>query len=225
MIDIGKTLKEGREKRRLSIDDVADGTLIRPYYIEEIENNHFPYYDGYITAFIRKYATFLGIDPEPLVLAYKELFKEEPLKPPKKRKNFLWLILLIVVVVSISIVMISYRNNIAHLPEQPEAETPEEQLPPEESEPLPGETEEPEEPHYEGVNLVLRADARCWLGVTIDGNYQQLFIQEGETKEFKGKEYIKIRYGNAKHVYVTKNGQQLGVVSENETVTEAEYRP
>ncbi|NCQ53175.1 MAG: hypothetical protein GW803_03700, partial [Caldiserica bacterium] len=45
------------------------------------------------------------------------------------------------------------------------------------------------------------------------------------TKELKGKNYIKIRYGNAKHVFVTKNGTNLGVVSATDTVVDVEYKP
>jgi len=225
MIDIGKTLKEEREKQNLTIGEISEKTLIRPYYIEEIESNSFRYYDGFIASYIRKYADLLGIEADPLLSAYRELFKEEPLKPHRINKALVLIFISICVIVIgffvIKKIVSNYRPN-----EQPsqgeEIEQPTEQ-PFQEQTPEQQPIKEPEK--ISGVHLVLKADARCWVGVNIDGKYSQFFIESGETKELQGKDYIKIRYGNARHVYVTKNSVNLGVASLTETVLDVEYNP
>jgi transcriptional regulator with XRE-family HTH domain len=225
MIDIGKTLKEEREKQKLTIEEIADKTLIRPYYLEEIENNNFHYYDGFIAAYIRKYANLLGIEAEPLLASYRELFKEKPLEP--KRKN----VTLIIILISICALLILffvlkrfvYAPQPTQQPSQSEVNNSPQENPGEETTPLQPPIVEPQKPS--GIDLVLKADQRSWLGVDIDGVYSQFFLGQGETKELKGKDYIKIRYGNAKHVFVTKNGTNLGVVSATDAVVDVEYKP
>lgn len=213
MIDIGKTLKEEREKQKLTIEEIADKTLIRPYYLEEIENNNFHYYDGFIAAYIHKYANLLGIEAEPLLASYRELFKEKPLEP--KRKN----VTLIIILISICVLLILFfvLKRFVYAP-QPTQENPSQEITP-----LQPPIVEPQKPS--GIDLVLKADQKSWLGVDIDGVYSQFFLGQGETKELKGKNYIKIRYGNAKHVFVTKNGTNLGVVSATDAVVDVEYKP
>jgi transcriptional regulator with XRE-family HTH domain len=236
MINIGNTLREEREKQNLNIKDIADKTLIRPYYIEEIENNNFPYYDGFIISYIRKYANVLNIEAEPLLSAYKELFKEEPPKP-KRRINFpkffiIFLISVALIVAGVfTIKKLTSQPVETNLPSQggetnnnpPQNPSQGGTQPEQPSTPPSNETGETGQ--TTGIDLVLRVDQRSWFGVDIDGTYTQFFLQPGQTKELKANNYINIRYGNAKHVYVTKNGNDLGVVSKTDTVVEVEYKP
>jgi cytoskeletal protein RodZ len=225
MIDIGKILKEEREKQNLTIEEISKKTLIRPYYIEEIESNRFPYYDGFIASYIRKYANLLGIEEDPLLVAYRELFKEEPLKPGRKNRIpvLIFISVCVILVVFFTIKKITSNYLTSKQPAQEEEiEQPTEQTPPEQTPEQPP-VKEPEK--ISGVHLVLKADARCWLGINVDGKYSQFFLEPGETRELQGKDYIKIRYGNARHVYVTKNGVNLGIASSTETVIDVEYKP
>ena len=231
MVDIGKVLREAREKKNLSIREVSEQTLIREYYLKKIENNEFDKYDGFIHAYIRKYATFLWLNPVPLSTAYKELFsdEEEPKEqfvPVLRRRNYKGIIIVTLVIVLVVIVALFLSMKKAPLQEpdnSPAVTTPVEEIKPEETTPvIPDETVEEV---TKGINIIVHADAKCWVGVTIDGKYTQLFINRGESREFKGEEYIKILFGNARHVYVTKNGQNIGQVSENKDVVEVMYKP
>lgn len=230
MVDIGKVLREAREKKNLSIREVAEQTLIREYYLEKIENNEFDKYDGFIHAYIRKYATFLWLNPVPLSTAYKELFSaekepEEQFVPILRRRNYKGMVIAALAIVLIVIVVVFFFMKKAPLqePDNSPVLTPVEETEPDETTPImPDETVEEV---ISGINIIVHADAKCWVGVTIDGKYTQLFINGGESREFKGEEYIKILFGNAKHVYVTKNGQNIGQVSENKDVVEVIYKP
>jgi len=233
MIDIGKTLREAREKKNLSIHDVAVQTLIREYYLKKIEANEFGEYDGFIHAYIRKYAKFLWLNPTPLSAAYKELFKSTSAEEEKvvlytRRKRYKGAIIIVIVVLILIVIFYPYLRKVQQKSNNSSVTAPLENAQPPETKPpetKPAEqTKEPKE-EIKGVDIIIYVDERCWIGVTADGKYSQLFINKGEKKEFKGEEYIKIRFGNAKHAYVTKNGQDMGIVNKNKDVVEVTYKP
>ncbi len=237
-VNIGEILKKEREKRGLSLSDIAKETLIREFYLEQIENNEFPRYDGYIAAYIRKYAEALGIDPEPLVSAYKDLFPEEVhpeiLNKEETKSKFPFLISVFVVVIILFITAIfafSHMRNVKPSVNNQNVETPSQSNSSEKT-PLSEKKNPPEtknenissEKKPEGIKVTVTVDSKCWLGVTIDGKYTQLMLYKGQSKTFVGKKYIKILYGNAMHAYVTVNGKDEGVVSKDKRVVEVEYK-
>lgn len=67
--EIGKVLREAREARGVELDAVAAVTKIRPRYLEAIEAERWEALPGraYARGFLRAYAGFLELDPEPLV--------------------------------------------------------------------------------------------------------------------------------------------------------------
>jgi transcriptional regulator with XRE-family HTH domain len=70
---IGDTLSEARTRRAVDLEEVHAATGIRPRYLEAIEQedwNALPE-EFYARAFIRKYARFLDVDPDPLVEEYR----------------------------------------------------------------------------------------------------------------------------------------------------------
>jgi len=234
MIDIGKALKEERIAKGITLEEVSRATLIMPIYLEQIENNDFPRYDGYIAVYIKKYAEFLNLNGEELLNTYKDFFrgKEQISYPKKKGRTFLVLILISLVIGSGFLLRAYFisknkqaainnpsQNEITEEPQIP-AETTEE---PSKEPEIPAETQ-PEKP-IEGIQLVLKSKGLCWMGITIDGDYYQKYIHNGETVELKGKEYIKIRFGNAPVVSVNLNGKDLGIVDPVNYVVEKTYKP
>jgi len=71
---IGDTLSEARTRRAVDLEEVHAATGIRPRYLEAIEQEDWDALpeEFYARAFIRKYAQFLEVDPEPLVEEYKQ---------------------------------------------------------------------------------------------------------------------------------------------------------
>ncbi|HXF30193.1 MAG TPA: helix-turn-helix transcriptional regulator [Solirubrobacterales bacterium] len=70
---IGDTLSEARTRRGVDLEEIHAATGIRPRYLRAIEQED---WDGlpeefYARSFIRKYAEFLDVDPEPLVAEYR----------------------------------------------------------------------------------------------------------------------------------------------------------
>jgi cytoskeleton protein RodZ len=70
---IGDTLSEARTRRAVDLEEVHAATGIRPRYLEAIEQEDWDALpeEFYARAFIRKYAQYLEVNPEPLVEEYK----------------------------------------------------------------------------------------------------------------------------------------------------------
>src|SRR6185503_1404785 len=66
---IGESLRSTRERRGLSIDQVALETRISPRFLEALEAEQFAELPApvYVRGFLRSYANYLRIEPEPLL--------------------------------------------------------------------------------------------------------------------------------------------------------------
>lgn len=71
---IGEKLKEIRETRNLSLDDIQEETKIQKRYLRAIEDGNFHILPGsfYARAFIKEYAQALGLDYEELLEIHKD---------------------------------------------------------------------------------------------------------------------------------------------------------
>jgi cytoskeletal protein RodZ len=70
---IGDTLFEARTRRSVDLEEVHAATGIRTRYLRAIEEEDWEALpeEFYARSFIRKYAQFLGVEPEPLVAEYR----------------------------------------------------------------------------------------------------------------------------------------------------------
>lgn len=69
MAQIGETLRAAREARGLSLEEAEVATRIRARFLEALEKDDHSALGGevYVRGFVRNYALFLGISPEPLL--------------------------------------------------------------------------------------------------------------------------------------------------------------
>jgi cytoskeletal protein RodZ len=87
--DIGSRLKRAREQRGLSLRDIANTTKISTAALIAIERNDFARLPGgvFTRAYLRVYATEVGLDADELTRAYRASFETEiptvPLPPHK----------------------------------------------------------------------------------------------------------------------------------------------
>lgn len=77
---LGGELRRARENLRLSVDELADRTRIRPYVIECMEADDFSPCGGdfYARGHLRMLARVLGVASEPLIATYDERFATAP---------------------------------------------------------------------------------------------------------------------------------------------------
>lgn len=69
MASIGATLREARERRGLTIEQVAQDTRISARFLEALEAEAFELLPApvYVRGFLRSYASYLRLDPQPLL--------------------------------------------------------------------------------------------------------------------------------------------------------------
>jgi cytoskeleton protein RodZ len=72
MDELGTILQETREARNLTLEDVAQVTRIRVRYLEALEEGRYDVLPTpvHVRGFLRNYAIFLNLDPEPLIARY-----------------------------------------------------------------------------------------------------------------------------------------------------------
>jgi len=70
---IGETLRAARRQQGVALSDAVAQTRVRESYLTALEEENFAVLGGHVYAkgFLRSYARFLGLDPEPLVEAYR----------------------------------------------------------------------------------------------------------------------------------------------------------
>lgn len=74
MPTFGPVLKQKREQRRMSLDDIARETRLSKRYLVALEDEDISKLPGgaYNRAYLRMYATHLGLDPDPLLRQYSD---------------------------------------------------------------------------------------------------------------------------------------------------------
>ncbi len=86
---IGERLKEEREAKKLTLDDIQKMTKIQTRYLYAIENENFEVMPGafYVRAFIKEYAMAVNLNPEELMEEYHEdlPFNEQEASPALSR--------------------------------------------------------------------------------------------------------------------------------------------
>ncbi len=77
--DFGQKLREARERRGLSLRQIANATKISTITLEALERNDIARLPGGIfsRAFVRSYAIEVGLDPEPLIEEFMGQFPHD----------------------------------------------------------------------------------------------------------------------------------------------------
>lgn len=90
----GEDLRQIRESKNISLNDIANKTKIHISFLERMENGEFTFYSAaYIRAFIKEYAKCIGLKSDDVLYNY-ELAKSgkytsilHPTQPPKSRHD------------------------------------------------------------------------------------------------------------------------------------------
>lgn len=79
MIRVSQRLKEKRLRKGLTIEQVSQGTKIRPQYITAIERGEYNKLPSaaYVQGFVRNYAEFLGLPVKETLALFRREFDEE----------------------------------------------------------------------------------------------------------------------------------------------------
>jgi cytoskeletal protein RodZ len=198
MDDFGGKLRQARERRGISLRQIAASTKISAAALEALERNDISKLPGGIfsRAFVRSYALEVGLDPDETVREFLQRFNQEPARTaeavaaevPQEEREFqerqrkaarFAMAAVTVLVVVIAAVVFFYRARAARIVAQQEAEqsavAAAAAIPPPVPEPVApppaaSDTQLPA-PAVSGgiVQLGLQAVNDCWVSLTVDG--------------------------------------------------------
>jgi cytoskeleton protein RodZ len=242
--DIGSRIRQAREQRGLTIRDIANTTKISTGALNAIEHNDFARLPGGVfrRAYVRAFATEVGLDADELTREYRARFEAEipagPLPPHRAdwfdrvRPFYRLPTVLVTVGILIGGSVILQRAPILH--ESPkerlalnavEADLPEDAAPTDERDA----TEEVafaiaavSETAAQSLRLEIRINGPCWVSAVADGErviYR--LMQPGERTLVEARDLITLRVGDAGAVAYSINkatGRPLGRNGEAVTV-------
>jgi cytoskeletal protein RodZ len=235
---IGEALRSAREAQGKSVEDAAAATRIRSSYLEALEQERFDQLGGnvYAKGFLRSYARYLGIDPGPLLEAYRAqerpdapLFEHAPAVirgQASRRRGPTWLV---VAIVCVSVILlVSLWSLLRPSPDATSAQPPFQPAPATTVVGSAGTSAPPTtaKAAAQGVTVVLRYTARSWTRVTADG---RVFFEgtpgPDERRTFRAKRSIDLILGAPAAVTLTVNGKHLGVPDRSGAIWRHSFTP
>jgi cytoskeleton protein RodZ len=234
---IGDALRSAREAQAKSLDDAAAATRIRSSYLEALEQERFGELGGsvYVKGFLRSYAGYLGIDPAPLLEAYRAqerpeapLFEHAPkaiggLKTGRRGPNWLG-----VAIGCVSIILlVSLWGLLRPAPNQRDAQPPFVTAPaPTRARAAANPGPTTTRPARKDVTVTLRYTGASWTRVTADGE----LAFEGtpgpnQRRTFTARRSLDLVLGYPAGVRLTVNGHDLGVADTSGNVWRQSFTP
>lgn len=236
MPTVGEILRAEREKQGLTVKDIEKATSIRGLYIQAIEDDKYDVLPGevYLKGFMRNYASFLGLDAQHILDAYRASQPSQAAPPPApavtnpalapkteqnrsregERRNSVgrWLIALVVIaiVAGAAWAAMNFLNPSAPQPAKP----PQAQVTPPQTPAQPAPPAAPQKPVTPAAAPIVvnaKYTASCWTQVVADGRELYEGIPRiGENMTWNATQSMTVRLGNAAGVELTYNGQPQG---------------
>ena len=252
MSEFGLLLKQARERRGISLRQIASATKISTGALEALERGDFSRLPGGIfsRAFVRAYAIEAGLDPEETVRQYTELAdaaaassarevavaeitEDDRMFLERQRKAGVWLRVIavsLVVLMCLSIVWwrvsVSRRSASAQPAVQMMATETSSAQPPAPAAVTPSADASGPSVSTKAVSIDVRAEASCWMQVTTDGRTAMARnLVAGESLSFDADREISVQFGNAGAISWMVNGKPAKPLGEPGTVRRATVTP
>ncbi|HLF29354.1 MAG TPA: RodZ domain-containing protein [Anaerolineae bacterium] len=242
MMDIGSQLRQTREARGLSLEQVQKATRIKRVFLEAIEDNRFEELPGLVQArgFVRSYANHLGLDPDTLLVQFDSALGREVSTPlsrqtvtngrpksetpraptayrsasakPSPPESSLPIPLPILIVGAL--ILFALGGFLIIRAFGGEAPAPTQTLPPS----VPASANRiPERtatlPPTGEVALTLTSSEHVWVRVSQDGfTAFEGMLQPGEAQTWQAEQQVIVETGNGAALNVAVNGEDLGVL-------------
>jgi cytoskeleton protein RodZ len=219
-VSVGKSLRRTRERKRITLAEVAESTRILTRYLTALEEDAGP--DAYpapvyARAFLREYARFLRLDPEPLVAEWKAAHEQpeqhviEMIPVPHERRRLTpWGVGVICAAVFLAMLLAPIGGTDKPA-SSPHARTSAPQtvvaVPPA----APSTNRAPAAVPARAIAMTIRTDGgRCWVQATVDGKLAlQKTMSDGSSEFLRGARTIELVLGNADVVTIVVNGKTI----------------
>ncbi len=227
-VGIGDALRTAREEQGRTLEEASRATRIRSDHLRELEDERFDALGGdvYAKGFIRSYAVYLGLDPEPLLERYRRevetggydahALTSHPVaqRPSRTLPGWVgWVVVgALVLVAALAVVgTLGERSPRPAAQDDPDVVLGEDGDDEPTPQPSPDEPEPSPSPQPDEVNLVLIFEETSWMRVTIDGEVvEETTVAAGETREYVHDEAVDLHLGNAGGVTIHLNDRDLG---------------
>ncbi|HVE91014.1 MAG TPA: RodZ domain-containing protein [Actinomycetota bacterium] len=212
---IGRTLRVERERKRLSLETISRATMVRADYLQLIDDDRLEQLPSgaYAKGFIRAYANYLGMDPQPFMREYDETFSggpelsavaRGPVRVPQPAHPRAWRNA--AATAAAALVILGLVGGFRSLDEP--ANPPGESL-----RPASAQRATVPSPAASVLGAVVRVevtDGETWVTAAADGEqlFDQLMVQ-GERKTFHAEEAVDLVVGNPEAVKLYANGVEL----------------
>ncbi|AFZ49694.1 helix-turn-helix domain-containing protein [Dactylococcopsis salina] len=237
--EIGSQMRQIREEKSISIDEIATKTRIQARLLVAIEEGNLDHLPEpvYVQGLIKQFAEALGLNGREYAEAFpigRQTYTIEPswrqLPAAQLRPLHLYLFYILLIVASVS--GLSYLVESHTTQENAEPQTNQEQIvekpiednnsPPQ----LASTTPPPEKTQEHPIEIKVSIKKDSWVRVTSDGEeiYEGI-LATGETQKWTGEEKLTLRAGNAGGVVVEYNQQSPTVLGESGEVKQVTYSP
>ena len=239
MSTLGIRLRELREAKGVSLDDIARSTRVGRRHLEALETDTWAELPApvFVKGFIRAYCAFLDASPDEVLGLYREA-SGEPVKAlrvqhamtravPSRRAGPLVVsvILFLALGASLFALRVGLKGSTRQAPPQPTASAPAKVDPAPAPTPAPAATPPAAtgpvapgqpvpvpvaEPKPPGQRLVMRAVEATWIRVQVDdGQVAEELLQAGAVREWTAARRFVLTVGNAGGLELDLNGKRM----------------
>jgi cytoskeletal protein RodZ len=254
MVAVCEALRRARLDQGIDLATVAARTKIKAKYLQAIEAGDPKSLPGgfFYKSFAHQYATFLGVDtgaidaeidrvlspdaplPSPMPAQHRDV---KPSSGPRGARKYFSYAALVLILVACSGIDDWWHESRAHATEKTESRAPVAENTTRGRTPSPATGRVslasvsqvgagPTAPGGSRIELALTATEETWLSVSSDGTpvFSGL-LEANQTKTIEGKEFAKLRVGNAAGLEVRLNGKPLGPLGAHDQVRDLAFTP
>lgn len=242
--EIGTILNQAREAQALSLEEMAEQTLIRSALLRAMEKGDLDSLPEpvYVRGLIRRYGDLLGLDGETLAIQFfapvrvrRRMASWKTSPAAQLRPLHLYAAYILVLLASVSGLSYLLRqtspqvSNLPPLDPLSQTENRQRSAPPAantnsdlEGRDRPLDTDGKNHP----IRVEMNLTAQSWLRITADGQTQfEGILQQGDSRSWTADEKLIIRAGNAGGVMVSVNDGQAQTLGQPGMVAEVVYSP
>lgn len=215
----GETLKKRREDLGLNIGEIAAELKIKTDYLKAIENNAFERLpvEVYTKGYIRCYARYLDVDPEPIIQYYSNHLSQPkpstiiPIASSKKKSPMM--LYVISVILAASVVFLVFHNLSKDSGNKPQSNLNKAPV----TKPVHTEIANPSEikqsiPESREHNVDIKAINTTWINIKFEnGGSEEILLLPGQAKNWKFSQNATLKIGNAGGVTLSFNGKDIGI--------------